>query len=156
MCHTVDVLRGHSCCRKKMLIQSMCFWWVSVAVWLNLNESTRRVFWMLNVVCDVQCCGFSTYQGIGARGRAAIRCNISPAPPGVSMATCPHCLLVSCVSDSCGEARFHSNLQQWSSQAHLLYSICWLSLKKLDHPKIIIYSTSNFSKPLWLSVLNGT
>jgi len=106
LCQCSNAIMSHSGCFTgtfllqicSLQIQSMCFWWVSVAAWLNLNESTRRVFWMLNVVCDVHCCGYSSCPWIGARGRAAIRCNINPAPPGVSMATCPHCLLVSFLS----------------------------------------------------------
>ncbi len=69
--------------------------------------STRRAFWLLNVVYDVQRWGFSTYPWTGARDRAGKRCNINPAPPGVSMATCPHCLLVLLVSDSCVELHRH-------------------------------------------------
>lgn len=136
--------------QKKRQTQSVCLWWVSVAVWLNLHESTRRAFWLLNVVYDVQCWGFSTYPWIEVRGRAGKRCNINPAPPGVSMATCPHCLLVLLVSDSCVELHWHL-LVTW---AGLVLTLTFSNISPgnicfIDHPKRKILSS--FTHPYHVS-----
>ncbi len=122
--------------------------------------STRRAFWLLNVVYDVQRWGFSTYPWTGARVRAGKRCNINPAPPGVSMVTCPHCLLVLLVSDSCVELH-RLLLVTWAglvltltfsniSHRHMCFS---------DPPKrkILPSFTQPYRvfQPIWLCFSNG-